>query len=332
MKNKSLFNLENWTEYDVHGILTTALQFKNNEKKVNYQQTKIVANLFFEPSTRTHYSFDVAAHKLGCKTLNFNELFSATKKGETLYDTVKTFEALGVDALVIRHPENNYYHQLANKIKIPILNGGDGSGNHPTQSLLDLLTIKEHFGEFKGLNIIIVGDIKYSRVAKTNIQIMQKLGMNVYTTWINELQLPGVTPVDFKATLPKMDVVMLLRYQFERFHADEKYHLDYLRNYKLTSELVATMKPTAIIMHPAPFNRGIEIDDDVVECQQAKIFEQMANGVFIRMALSSKGALPLSRSATFTPLSKVVRDKPSHHLTFFLNNIIFTTKNSVKVH
>ncbi|WP_241568675.1 aspartate/ornithine carbamoyltransferase family protein [Spiroplasma endosymbiont of Megaselia nigra] len=181
-------------------------------------------------------------------------------------NTVKTFEALGVDALVIRHPENNYYHQLADKIKIPILNGGDGSGNHPTQSLLDLLTIKEHFGEFKGLNIIIVGDIKYSRVAKTNIKIMQKLEMNVYTTRINELQLPGVKTVDFKTTLPKMDVVMLLRYQFKRFHADEKYHLDYLRNYKLTSELVATMKPTAIIMHPAPFNRGIEIDDDVVEC------------------------------------------------------------------
>ncbi len=147
------------------------------------------------------------------------------------------------------------------------------------------MTIKEHFGEFKGLNIIIVGDIKYSRVAKTNIQIMQKLGMNVYTTGINELQLPGVKTVDFKTTLPKMDVVMLLRYQFERFHADEKYHLDYLRNYKLTSELVTTMKPTAIIMHPAPFNRGIEIDDDVVECQQAKIFAQMTNGVFIRMAL-----------------------------------------------
>ncbi|WHQ36378.1 aspartate carbamoyltransferase catalytic subunit [Spiroplasma sp. SV19] len=285
MKSKSLFNLDDWNQQEVNNFLTEALQFKNNVKKVDYQQRKIVANLFFEPSTRTHYSFDVAAHKLGCKTLNFNEQFSATKKGETLYDTIKTFEALGVDALVIRHPENNYYNALIDKIKVPILNGGDGSGNHPTQSLLDLLTIKEQFGEFAGLNIIIVGDIKYSRVAKTNIQIMQKLGMNVYTTGINELQIPGVVSVDFKANLPKMDVVMLLRYQFERFADNEQYHLDYLHNYKLTSALVATMKPTAIIMHPAPFNRGIEIDDDVVECKQAKIFEQMTNGVFVRMAL-----------------------------------------------
>ena len=285
MKSKSLFNLDDWNEQEVNAVLMEALQFKNNIKKVDYQQRKIVANLFFEPSTRTHYSFDVAAHKLGCKTLNFNEQFSATKKGETLYDTIRTFEALGVDALVIRHPENNYYDALIDKIKIPILNGGDGSGNHPTQSLLDLLTIKEQFGNFAGLNIIIVGDIKYSRVAKTNIQIMQKLGMNVYTTGINELQMPGVVSVDFKENLPKMDVVMLLRYQFERFANNEQYHLDYLHNYKLTPVLVTTMKPTAIIMHPAPFNRGIEIDDDVVECKQAKIFDQMANGVFVRMAL-----------------------------------------------
>lgn len=262
-----------------------ALQFKNNIKKVDYQQRKIVANLFFEPSTRTHYLFDVAAHKLGCETLNFNEQFSATKKSETLYDTIRTFEALAVDALVIRHPENNYYDALIDKIKIPILNSGDSSGNHPTQSLLDLLTIKEQFGNFAGLNIIIVGDIKYSCAAKTNIQIMQKLGMNVYTTGINELQTPEVVSVDFKENLPKIDFVMLLRYQFERFANNEQHHLDYLHNYKLTQALVTTMKPTAIIMHPAPFNRGIEIDDYVVECKQAKIFDQMANGVFVRMAL-----------------------------------------------
>ncbi|WP_425379531.1 hypothetical protein [Spiroplasma endosymbiont of Stenodema calcarata] len=158
-------------------------------------------------------------------------------------------------------------------------------GNHPTQSLLDLLTIKEQFGSFVGLNIVIVGDIKYSRVAKTNIEIMQKLGMNVYTTGINELQIPGVVMVDFKESISQMDVEMLLHYQFERFASNEKYQLDYLQNYKLTSALVEKMKPTAIIMYPAPFNRGIEIDDDVVECKQAKIFDQMANGVFVRMAL-----------------------------------------------
>lgn len=227
----------------------------------------------------------MAAHRLGCKTLNFNEAYSATKKGETLYDTVKTFEALGVDALVIRHRENNYYDQLVGKINVPILNGGDGSGNHPTQSLLDLLTIKEEFGTFEGLKIVIVGDIKYSRVAKTNIKIMQKLGMKVYISCINELEIPGVEKVDLKTALPSMDIVMLLRYQFERFADDEHYHLDYLRNYKLTEELVAQMPPHAIIMHPAPFNRGIEIDDEVVECAQSRIFKQMHNGVYVRMTL-----------------------------------------------
>ncbi|AGM24830.1 aspartate carbamoyltransferase catalytic subunit [Spiroplasma chrysopicola] len=282
---KSLFNLDDWQEEDINVLLTSALEFKNKEKQIDYQQNKIVANLFFEPSTRTHYSFVVAAHKLGCKTLNFNESFSATKKGESLYDTIKTFEALGVDAIIIRHHQNNYYEQLATKISTPIINGGDGSGNHPTQSLLDLLTIKEHFNQFEGLSIMIVGDIKNSRVAKTNIQIMQKLGMNVYVTGIKELQIPNVQQIDFKTGLAKMDVVMILRYQFERFEDNEKYHLAYLQNYKLTLPLVATMKPTAIIMHPAPFNRGIEIDDEVVECSRSKIFAQMSNGVFIRMAL-----------------------------------------------
>ncbi|WP_368486135.1 aspartate carbamoyltransferase catalytic subunit [Spiroplasma sp. DGKH1] len=285
MKNKSILNLDNWTASDVNELLDDALKFKNNQKTVDYQQQKVIANLFFEPSTRTHYSFDMAAHRLGCKTLNFNEAYSATKKGETLYDTVKTFEALGVDALVIRHRENNYYDQLVGKINVPILNGGDGSGNHPTQSLLDLLTIKEEFGTFAGLKIVIVGDIKYSRVAKTNIKIMQKLGMKVYISCINELEIPGVEKVDLKTALPTMDIVMLLRYQFERFADDEHYHLDYLRNYKLTHELVAQMPPHAIIMHPAPFNRGIEIDDEVVECAQSRIFKQMHNGVYVRMAL-----------------------------------------------
>ncbi|ATZ16125.1 aspartate carbamoyltransferase [Entomoplasma freundtii] len=286
--NKSLFNLDDWTKEDVNQCLNEALAFKKAEKIVNYHQEKVVANLFFEPSTRTHYSFDVAAHKLGCKTLNFNEKVSSTKKGESLYDTIKTFEALGVDAMVVRHPENEYYKTWENKIKTPILNGGDGSGNHPTQSLLDLLTIKEHFGHFEGLKVMIVGDLKYSRVAKTNMKIMQKLGMEVFGASIDELYVNGIKKANFKTDLPHMDVVMLLRYQFERFAEQENYHLDYLKNYKLTKALVETMKPNAIIMHPAPFNRGIEIDDEVVECSQSKIFDQMSNGVFVRMALINR--------------------------------------------
>lgn len=273
---------------EIEEILDDASAFKHGQKKVNYNGEKIIANLFFEPSTRTHYSFETAELKLGCKTIDFAPESSSMKKGETLYDTIKTFESFGVDAVVIRHREDEYYKQLEN-IKIPILNGGDGTKDHPSQSLLDLYTIREEFGHFEGLKVLIVGDIKHSRVAHSNIKIMERLGMKVYTSGPKEYRDEDLEFVDFDEYLPQVDVVMLLRIQLER-HAEES-NIDseeYNRKYGLNKENVTKMKENAIIMHPAPFNRNVEIADEIVECSKSRIFKQIENGVFVRMAMIDK--------------------------------------------
>lgn len=273
---------------EIEEILDQAAAFKSGTKKINYNGEKIIANLFFEPSTRTHYSFETAELKLGCKTIDFAPESSSMKKGETLYDTVKTFESLGVDAVVIRHREDEYYKQLEN-INIPILNGGDGTKDHPSQSLLDLYTIKEKFGHFEGLKVLIVGDIKHSRVAHSNIKVMERLGMKVYTSGPEEFRDDNLEFVNFEEYLPKVDVVMLLRIQLERHN--EKVAIDakeYNSKYGLNATNVSKMKDNAIIMHPAPFNRNVEISDDVVECSKSRIFKQITNGVYVRMAMIEK--------------------------------------------
>lgn len=170
----------------------------------------------------------MAALKLGCKTQNFDAVNSSLK-GESLYDTVKTFEMLGADAVVIRHTENEYYNQLVGKINIPILNGGDGTGNHPSQSLLDLLTIRQEFGKFEGLKVVIVGDVRHSRVAHTNFKIMQRLGMQVYTSGPEEYKEEGFNYVELDKIINEVDIVMLLRVQHERHNQAmketiEEYH------------------------------------------------------------------------------------------------------------
>jgi len=250
---------------------------------------KIVANLFFEPSTRTQYSFEMAQLRTGIKPVTFTAETSSVKKGETLYDTVKTFEAIGVDGLVIRHPDNEYFKELVGKINVPIFNGGDGSGNHPTQSLLDLLTIYQEFGRFQQLKIAIVGDVAHSRVAHTNLEVMSRLGMEIHTVAPEQFQEPGYQWEDLDAVLEDMDIIMLLRVQHERHDGGmeltkEEYH----QRYGLTMERVARMKKEAIIMHPAPFNRGVEIADDAVECSRSRIFKQMSNGVCARMAVLNR--------------------------------------------
>jgi len=281
----NVLNLDDFSVEEINKILDLAEEFKNG-KEVNYQGKKVISNLFFEPSTRTHYSFDMAALRLGCKTQNFDTGNSSLKKGESLYDTVKTFESFGTDALVIRHVDNEYYNQLVGKINIPILNAGDGTGNHPSQSLLDLLTIRQEFGKFEGLKIVIVGDIKHSRVAHTNIKVMQKLGMTVYTSGPAEFKEDGYNYVELDNIISDVDVVMLLRVQHERHATSMNETLEeYNKAYGLTLDRVGNMKDNAIIMHPAPFNRGVEIADDVVECDKARIFKQVQNGVFVRMAL-----------------------------------------------
>ena len=284
----NILKLADFEVKEIEEILENAVAFKSGKKKINYNGEKIIANLFFEPSTRTHYSFETAELKLGCKTMNFEAETSSMKKGETLYDTVKTFECLGVDAVVIRHREDEYYKQLEN-IKIPILNGGDGTKDHPSQSLLDLYTIKEEFGHFEGLKVLIVGDIKHSRVAHSNVKIMERLGMTVYTSGPEEYKDDSLKFVNFEEYLPKVDIVMLLRIQLERHVTETKVDKeDYNKKYGLNKNNIGKMKENAIIMHPAPFNRNVEIADDIVECSKSRIFKQIENGVFVRMAMIEK--------------------------------------------
>lgn len=280
----NILNLDNFSVQKINEILDIAEEFRNG-KELDYKGRKVISNLFFEPSTRTHYSFDMAALRLGCRTQNFDAGNSSLKKGESLYDTIKTFESFGTDALVIRHVDNEYYKQLEG-IKTPILNAGDGTGNHPSQSLLDLLTIRQEFGKFEELKVVIVGDIKHSRVAHTNFKVMQKLGMEVYTSGPLEYKEEGYNYVELEQILDKVDVVMLLRVQHERHETKMQETVnEYHKLYGLNKERVAKMKDNAIIMHPAPFNRGVEIADDIVECEKSRIFKQVENGVYVRMAM-----------------------------------------------
>ncbi|MEG0275461.1 MAG: aspartate carbamoyltransferase catalytic subunit [Coprobacillus sp.] len=283
----NIVNLSEMSITDINELLDTAIAFKNG-KKIDYHFHKVVANLFFEPSTRTHYSFDMAAGNLGCRTQNFEASNSSLTKGETLYDTCKLFESIGCDALVIRHNEEDYFEQLEG-IKIPILNAGDGKGNHPSQSLLDLMTIKEEYGSFEGLKIVIVGDIKHSRVAHSNYEVMQRLGMKVYTSGPLEYKEEGYNYIEFDEIIEDVDIVMLLRVQHERHQEGQTFlKEEYHKKYGLSLHRYNLLKDTAIIMHPAPFNRDVEIKDELVESEKSRIFRQMQNGVFVRMALIYK--------------------------------------------
>ena len=285
MKLKGLLTLKNLSTEKIMDILSYSLKIKQG-LHVSYQCKKFVT-LFFENSTRTHYSFIMALKNLGIDVIDCNTSVSSIQKGESLYDTVKTFEAIGADGVVIRHSKDEYFNELEG-INIPVFNGGDGKSNHPTQSLLDLMTIYEEYGKFEGLKCCIVGDISHSRVAHTNIEVMERLGMEVYISGPEEYNDGSAKYLDIDEAIKTCDVIMLLRVQFER-HTEsmqiskEEYHT----KYGLTMDRVNAMKEKAIIMHPAPFNRGLEIADDVVECEKSRIYKQMSNGVFVRMAVIS---------------------------------------------
>jgi len=291
---KNCLKLKDLSIQEITKILAVAEKCKDGAYR-NVLTDKIVANLFFEPSTRTHYSFNVAEERLGMKVINFDPASSSLQKGESFYDTVKTFEALGIDAVVIRDQEDEYYNKLLGKIDIPIINAGDGVKDHPSQSLLDLMTIKEEFNTFKGIKVAVIGDIIHSRVAHTNIEVMERLGMECYISGPKEYEDDAYRFIDLATALKTMDVIMLLRIQHERHLSEsamspDEYHLAY----GLTLERVALMKDKAIILHPAPFNRNIELSDDVVECSKSRIFKQMRNGVYIRMALLLRSLLSSS--------------------------------------
>ncbi len=279
-----LFNLRRLETEEIVDILNLSEQLKNG-LQLSYSNKKF-ATLFFENSTRTQNSFVMAMLKLGIQVDQVNVSTSSVNKGESLYDTVKTLEAIGFDGVVIRHKDNEYYNQLEN-IKMPIFNAGDGSGSHPTQSLLDLMTIKEEFKSFKGLKCCIIGDISHSRVAHTDVEIMNRLGMETYICGPKEFLDDTAKVISIDEAIKTCDIIMLLRVQFERDATLSMTKEEYFKQYGLNMDRVNKMKEHAIIMHPAPVNRGLEIADDVVECPKSRIFTQMTNGVFVRMAVIS---------------------------------------------
>lgn len=280
---RNFLTLDDLSEKEILKLVKDALLFKKNEIECDLKG-KIIANMFFENSTRTQYSFNTAEEKLGMKVITFNPTTSSLNKGESFYDTVKTFESFGIDGMVIRHTNNEYYKELKN-IKSVLINAGDGTGNHPSQSLLDLVTIYEQFNKFENLNIAIVGDILHSRVAHGNLKVMERLGMNTYISGPKEFMDNSSKFIPFKDAISEMDIIMLLRIQRERNAKKSMSDSEYLENYGLTMDKVNAMKKDAIIMHPAPFNRNVEIADDVVECPKSKIFTQMNNGVYARCSI-----------------------------------------------
>ena len=280
---RNFLTLDDLSEKEILKLVKDALLFKKNEIECDLKG-KIIANMFFENSTRTQYSFNTAEEKLGMKVITFNPATSSLNKGESFYDTVKTFESFGIDGMVIRHTNNEYYKELKN-IKSVLINAGDGTGNHPSQSLLDLVTIYEQFNKFDNLNIAIVGDILHSRVAHGNLKVMERLGINTYISGPKEFMDNSSKFIPFKDAISEMDIIMLLRIQRERNAKKSMSDSEYLENYGLTMDKVNAMKKDAIIMHPAPFNRNVEIADDVVECPKSKIFTQMNNGVYARCSI-----------------------------------------------
>ena len=281
----------------INSLLIAADEFSKG-KVLKPTKEIYVSNLFFEDSTRTKTSFDIAERKLGLQVVPFDVTSSSVNKGESLYDTVKTLQSLGVNLLVIRHKQDQFYKELK-EIDLPIINGGDGTGNHPSQTLLDLMTIHQEFGKFKGLKIGIVGDVKHSRVANSNAVALRKMGAKVYFSgpekWFDEGAIINGTYLSIDDLVKEVDVLMLLRIQHERHDEKMKISLNnYHKKFGLTLDREKTMKENAIIMHPAPINRGVEINDDLVESPRSRIFQQMRNGVFARMAilkdaLESKG-------------------------------------------
>ncbi len=285
MNKNSLLRIGDLSKKEIMEILEDANVFGDIHKDWQLPQRKLIANLFFEPSTRTHYSFASAEHQLGAKVENFSPVGTSVEKGESLYDTVKTFEAIGFDAVVIRHKENEYFKELES-LEIPILNGGDGSGNHPTQCLLDMLTIYQEFGTFEGIKVAIIGDILHSRVAASNKEAIEILGGEVVFSGPEQWRREDWPYMDIDEAVKWADVVMMLRVQNER-HSEAHGMSDeeYLNSYGMNERRYKAMKENAILMHPAPVNRGVEIQSELVEAPKSRIFKQMSNGVLVRKAV-----------------------------------------------
>ncbi|MGP4078137.1 aspartate carbamoyltransferase catalytic subunit [Halobacillus sp. K22] len=282
---KHLLSMKQLTNDKIHHLFKIAKDLENGELSWK-AEGKFAANLFLEPSTRTKSSFHIAERKLGLDVLHLDGMDSSLTKGESLHDTLKTLEALGVDIAVVRQSEVGILDSCAENLNLSLINAGDGCGEHPTQSLLDLYTIQEQFEEFEGLHVAIAGDLKHSRVARSNAHALQQLGAKV--SFVTKPEWKDSTfshrYITMDEAVEQCDVLMLLRIQHER-HEQKTSASSYLKDHGLTKDRESRMKDDAIVLHPAPVNRGVEIDADLVESEKSRIFRQMTNGVTIRMAI-----------------------------------------------
>ncbi|WP_062351304.1 aspartate carbamoyltransferase catalytic subunit [Herbidospora yilanensis] len=260
-------------------------------KKLPTLRGRTVVNLFFEDSTRTRISFEAAAKRLSADVINFSAKGSSVSKGESLKDTALTLEAMGADAVVIRHGASGAPHRLANWVRGSVLNAGDGTHEHPTQALLDAFSMRQRLGRLEGLKVAIVGDILHSRVARSNVLLLSTLGAEVTLVApptllpVSVERWPCQVSYDLDAVLPKADVVMMLRVQLERMNAAYfPSAREYSRRYGLDRDRFARLHDDAIVMHPGPMNRGMEISAEVADSPRSTIVEQVGNGVTVRMA------------------------------------------------
>jgi aspartate carbamoyltransferase catalytic subunit len=296
LKSKDLLGLKDLTEEEIVYILDTAKTMKyiltTNNKKTPHLQGKSIITLFYENSTRTRLSFELASKYMSASAANISASSSSVSKGETLIDTGRTIDMMGTDVIIIRHPMSGAPHLLAKNVKASVINAGDGMNEHPTQALLDMFTMREAKGSIKGLKVAIIGDIYHSRVARSNIWGLTKLGAEVSVAGPATLLPPGIENTGVKVystvqeALIDADVVMGLRIQLER----QKKGLfptirEYSKFFGLDEKRLALAKDNALVLHPGPVNRGVELSSSVVDCDQSLINEQVTNGVAVRMAL-----------------------------------------------
>jgi aspartate carbamoyltransferase catalytic subunit len=293
---KHLLDIESLSADEIVTVLDTAKAFKavgeRAIKKVPALRGKTVVNLFVEPTTRTRISFELAEQRLTADVINFSAEASSLKKGETLKDTARNLEALNVDIIVMRHSASGAPHFLSRFLRTSVINAGDGAHEHPTQALLDLFTIREKKGKIEGLNVTILGDILYSRVARSNIWALTKLGARVTlcgpATLVPRVfeQMGCTVTYNVEEAIAQADIINLLRIQHERQRKTMFPSLgEYTSLFGLTKARLALAKPGALIMHPGPINRGVEIDSEIADSLRSLITEQVTNGLAVRMAV-----------------------------------------------
>ncbi|HZO94579.1 MAG TPA: aspartate carbamoyltransferase catalytic subunit [Candidatus Baltobacteraceae bacterium] len=292
MAPRSLLDVDDLTSDELVGVLDRAVAFRETLPPRDLLAGVPVLNLFFEASTRTATSFTLAEQRVGADVISFAPGASSLGKGETIADTALTLRGIGVRVIVVRHPESGFARRLADAFDGHVVNAGDGTHAHPTQALLDLMTLRQEFGRFAGLRVAIVGDILHSRVARSNIVGMRALGVDVTlvgpaTLLPKELAASGVRiERDLDAVLPRLDAVMMLRIQRERITGGLLPALeDYTQRYQLNRARLRSLRHDAVILHPGPYNRGVELTDEVLDDPRSRYVAQVHNGVFVRMAV-----------------------------------------------